>query len=120
MNRCETCQYNNISTANYCEKCGSVIKKKKKLQEQFKRLNFDTLAGTGQKGISIAPLLSTSIVGKKVEEEERKSPVPIIQINSTYFYCTYCGAKNKAYSLSCMDCGRYFSYISPEAVAREL
>ena len=102
MIRCEISQYNDISTAHYCENCGSVIKKKR--QDTFQRLNFDTLVGTGQKGVSIAPLLFTSIVGKTVEEEGEKPLVPIIQNNFACFYCTYCGAKNKAFSLSCVDC----------------
>ena len=63
----------------------------------------------GQKGVSLAPLLSDTAQGKQGSVPLQRKVI-LKKINSDWFYCTYCGGRNKKGIYTCNDCGNDFSF----------
>lgn len=106
---CTECEFNNTESAKYCQCCGKKLARKKSIRNTFKGADIGSLAGMGQKGVSLAPLLSDTAQGKQ-ENVPLQRKVVLKKTNMDRFYCTYCGAENRKGSYTCNDCGNDFSF----------
>lgn len=61
---CMECEFDNVDLARYCQNCGKKLNKKKGIRNVLKGADVGGLAGMGQKGVSIAPLLSDTVQGR--------------------------------------------------------
>ncbi len=101
---CENCNYENDQVSSYCQKCGNPLKKNN-LKSFLNSLEFGSIAGTGQKGVSSAPL-----AGMHLDKENRKSTKSFSVVKNHYlledgsWYCPYCGQHNKQIDFHCYSC----------------
>ena len=109
MIKCKKCSFSNLSCTQYCQKCGSFLKKSR--QFDFKYL----LNGGHGKGISIAPLAMRNIESRAksnpdLQKVKKNNYVPVVPLSDGSWYCPDCGTyhKPKALSLYCDECGRDF------------
>lgn len=109
MITCKKCGFSNLSGTQYCQNCGSLLKKRKRFD--FKYL----LNGGLGKGISIAPLAMRNIESRAksnpdLQKVKKNNYVPAVPLSDGSWYCPDCGTyhKPKALSLYCDECGRDF------------
>ena len=103
MKKCGKCFFENDNLAIYCQNCGSLLKKKINLKKFLKSLNFGSIAGTGSKGVSIAPLVGMELDKKNntnIDERVTKSHC----LKDGSWFCPYCGKKNVKFDFSCSNC----------------
>lgn len=105
---CKECNFDNDNVARYCQNCGSFLGEKKSFKNIIKSFNFGSIAGSGAKGTSIAPLAGMDIDNKNKQNEgvgkEKVSKSHSLEDGS--WYCPYCGKKNKRGQYSCGECFR--------------
>lgn len=100
---CKKCGFENLPGTQFCQRCGS------KISLKFTDKIASSLAGTGQKGSSLAPLgARRSKLRQKNWEKQHAPPklVPVIPLENGDWYCPDCGNNNPKYSLFCKNCGR--------------
>lgn len=103
---CKSCNYENPEQSKYCQHCGTTLTKK----HRFSLGNESrTIAGTGTRGISIAPLGGLAVEKQAAEmaTEQIKKKFPRIVVKPLEdgtWYCPLCGDKNKRQNI-CKGCG---------------
>ena len=102
---CKKCGFENLPGTQFCQRCGS------KISLKFTDKIASSLAGTGQKGSSLAPLGAMAIEAQTEELGKTAAPpklVPVIPLENGDWYCPDCGEYNPKYSLFCKNGGRDF------------
>jgi len=105
MKFCTNCSFDNSNAASYCQNCGSKLKKARSLKQFIKSINWGSVAGLGNKGVSIAPLVG-------MESDKYKNINSYNRVNKSHslkdgsWYCPYCGTKNTMTNFSCINCLR--------------
>ena len=100
---CKKCGFENLPGTQFCQHCGS------KMSLKFTDKIASSLAGTGQRGSSLAPLGAMAIEAQTEELGKTAAPpklVPVIPLENGDWYCPDCGEYNPKYSLFCKNCGR--------------
>lgn len=111
MKKCKTCSKENYDGASYCQFCGSKLPKKP-IISIGKRNTASSLAGTGTRGSSLAPLGMMSIENSAKELGEVTVVSNLIKIQPLQdgsWYCPDCGELNHSFTFSCKGCGRDFT-----------
>ncbi|MDD6071569.1 MAG: hypothetical protein PUC12_12285 [Clostridiales bacterium] len=103
---CEKCEFDNPEGSIFCQNCGEKLKNNKGLKGFLKEIDLGVVAGNGMKGVSIAPLFSDTVSGKRTSGKEQEGTVKIIRKKDGTFYCPYCGTFNKQHSMICSGCGK--------------
>lgn len=104
MSRCPSCHGENHPNARYCWTCGTALPRKKTLKAYVDSLHFDSLAGTGGKGITLMPLGTYDLLGTKTGPVAEPAPVRPLEDHS--WYCPSCGRHNPPFAPLCSNCGR--------------
>lgn len=101
---CKKCGFKNYDGTRFCQKCGVKLPRKSPM-------NFSVIAGTGMKGVSIAPLAG---MANDMKEEKSKNTVneesvsvKTVPLEDGSWYCPDCGQRNDSLNLFCSGCGRY-------------
>ncbi len=102
---CSNCNFENDTAALYCQKCGAKLPVKQ-LKKFLNSLEFGSIAGAGQKGTSIAPL-----VGMTIDKNNSASTSTAIvrtryTLEDGMWYCPYCGKKNRQTDIQCLACNK--------------
>lgn len=106
MLRCKKCNFECPAKAAYCQNCGQ-----KTRGSGFRWSDAKSLAGMGQKGISIAPLVCDVIEGQANASRRtpaRPVPAPLVQPVAERFFCPTCGEPATRGTAFCKGCGREF------------
>lgn len=105
---CEKCGFDNDTLAKYCQNCGSSLKSKKSLKKFIESLDFGSIAGSGAKGTSIAPLVGIDLDNKNSQSKDvmSKKVKKSYSLEDGSWYCPYCGKKNKQTIFLCEECLR--------------
>ena len=83
--------------------CGSLLKPTRNIKTLLKSLNFGNVAGSGSKGVSIAPLVGIEL-DKKNNASDRKKVTQSHSLKDGSWFCPYCGQKNKPSQITCSNC----------------
>ena len=105
---CKKCGFENLPGTQFCQRCGS------KILLKFTDKIASSLAGTGQRGSSLAPLGAMAIEAQAEELGKTAAPpklVPVIPLENGDWYCPDCGEYNPKYSLFCKNCGWSFIHF---------
>ena len=81
---CKKCGFENLPGTQFCQRCGS------KISLKFTDKIASSLAGTGQKGSSLAPLGAMAIEAQTEELGKTAAPpklVPVIPLENGDWYC---------------------------------
>lgn len=104
--KCTICSYENPEQSKYCQHCGTELKRRHKfgLGNESR-----TIAGTGARGSSIAPLGGLAVESQAAEmaagKIKNKFPRIIIKpLEDGTWYCPLCGDKNIGQNI-CKGCG---------------
>lgn len=103
MNKCKKCGTENDDAARYCQGCGAELKRRVSLLDS---LNFSSLAGTGQRGVSIAPLFTSDLLEKRPDPNSRAPRAPVRPLPDKSWFCPDCGFHNAPGSAFCHGCAR--------------
>ena len=107
--QCKKCSTNNTFGTKYCQHCGSPLTYRQSFTKMLAGLNFDALAGLGQKNVSLAPLFTANLLGTKKPDVKRGKRIQIaaIPLPDGKWFCPDCGWKNLPGSLFCDNCSRH-------------
>lgn len=105
MKVCESCKFENQEAASYCQHCGSLLKTKGNVKRFIKSLNFGSVAGSGAKGVSVAPLTGMAL-DKKNNQVTQAKVTQSHSLEDGSWFCPYCGQKNKRVEAICSKCLR--------------
>lgn len=104
--KCKKCGFENLFGTKYCQRCGEVVKVKKRF---WNSKNTKYAAGAGQKGVSLAPLGAMAIEEQAKElgpVTTHKNLVKVCPMVDGTWYCPDCGELNRKDSNFCKGCGR--------------
>lgn len=107
--QCKKCSTNNTFGTKYCQHCGSPLTYRQSFTKMLASLNFDALAGLGQKNVSLAPLFTANLLGTKKPDVKRGKRIQIaaVPLPDGKWFCPDCGWKNLPGSLFCDNCSRH-------------
>lgn len=105
---CSACGHENAAGVRYCQRCGAFLKPKHTLSDEVKSWNPQSLAGSGLKGTSIAPLytLRTSDTVLSSDFLNAKISAPVDPLPDGRWYCPDCGTFNASAAAFCKNCGK--------------
>ena len=102
MVKCNVCGMENEPNVRYCQGCGTRMKLR---GDFFRTLHFDSLAGAGAKGSSLAPLFTSDVLGEEPSDPPRPG-ARVKPLADRSWFCPDCGFHNGPDSLFCRGCGR--------------
>ena len=103
MKKCKSCGMENDDAVRYCQGCGAQLKCRGDLLDS---LNFSSLAGTGLRGTSPAPLFTSDLLGKQRDPNARGPRARVHPLPDGSWFCPDCGEHNAPERTFCHYCAR--------------